>query len=528
MKPTDEAAELSSRVASALASCGVSPQETVVVACSGGSDSTALAVLLAQAGRRALVLAHFDHGLRTPEEARADLESVRALAGGLGARLEEGRAAPGHLRQRAAEEGASLEDVARRARYAFLREVCERRGARVAATGHTRDDQVETVLMRLFQGSDVDGLSGIARCGPLPGAAELTVVRPLLSADRAALRAVLESRGVGYSEDRSNADTRYLRNRLRQEVLPAIEAAFPSVRRAVADTAGRLGEAAAALDEAARAALAWEREPAAGADDRPGGDAGDAGGAGGAGGRAAPTDTAPGLRADRRAFFALPPALRRRSLFRAIDLLGGPQRRVPYRFLEPVLDGGRGGRGEEPGAWTGGSLRADRRRVLARGHGIRIELDGRWIACRRDIVPKGDRGYLYCVARSIPPGASSGGIVELELVGSHGRREVVRIRSAALSPPLIARSRRAGDVILLDAGRRSLKRVFQDRAVPREARNVVPVIEDRGGIVGVWGVAAGAENAWRRGVLADAADGTETRARVGVDFSEVFGHYAGQ
>jgi hypothetical protein len=57
---------------------------------------------------------------------------------------------------------------------------------------------------------------------------------------------------------------------------------------------------------------------------------------------------------------------------------------------------------------------------------------------------------------------------------------------------------------------------------------VVPVIEDRGGIVGVWGVAAGAGNAWRRGVLADAADGTETRARVGVDFSEVFGHYAGQ
>lgn len=509
MKPIDEAAELTQKVASALDSCGVSPREPVVVACSGGSDSTALAVLLAEAGGRSLVLAHFDHGLRTREEARADLECVRALAAGLGASLEEGRAAPGYLQERAEREGASLEDVARRARYAFLREVCSRRGARVAATGHTRDDQVETVLMRLFQGSDVDGLSGIPACGPLPGAADLSVVRPLLCADRAALREVLDRRGVRYTEDRSNADTRYLRNRLRHEILPAIEAAVPSARRGVADTAGRLGEAAVALEEAARAALAWEREPSAASD-------------------TVPTDTPPGLRADRRAFFALPPALRRRALFRAIDRLGGPHRRVPYRFLEPVLDGGRGGGGGEPGASTGGAGTGRRRRVLARGHGIRIELDGRWIACRRDIVPKGDRGYLYRVAWPVPADASPDASVELELLGSQGRREVVRVRAAALSPPLIVRSRGAGDVILLDAGRRSLKRLFQDRAVAREARDVVPVIEDRDGIVGVWGGAAGAGNAWRRGVLADAADGTETRARVRVDFSEVFGHYAGQ
>lgn len=216
---------------------------------------------------------------------------------------------------------------------------------------------------------------------------------------------------------------------------------------------------------------------------------------------------------ERDTFFALPDALRRRVLFTAIDRIGSPHRRIPYRFLDaiPAADPGR------------------RRGVLARGHGVRIELDGRWIACRRDIVPGGDRGYLYSVARELPSTGTPHGIVEMELRGPDDGRETVCLEAGELEPPLIARSRRPGDEIHLSAGHRLLKRVFQDCGVPTPARDTVPILEDRRGIVAVCGALVGAKSVWRAGVRRDQDDaGANTRARVAVDFREVIEPYAGQ
>jgi len=215
---------------------------------------------------------------------------------------------------------------------------------------------------------------------------------------------------------------------------------------------------------------------------------------------------------DRAAFFALPPALRRRALFSAIDRIGSPHHRIPYRFLDsvPAVDPGR------------------QRGVLARGHGVRIELDGGWIACRRDIVPGGDRGYLYSVANELPRMVENRGGIEIELRGHGDRRETVRLETGELEPPLIARSRRPGDEIALPAGHRLLKRVFQDCGVPTWARDRVPVLEDRGGVVAVCGKLVGGKSAWRRGVRRE-DDGTASmQTRVAVDFREVIEPYAGQ
>lgn len=482
-------ADLAPRIRAELEGCGVDPALPIVVACSGGPDSTALTALLAEAGCRRPILACFDHGLRPAEETAADAAVVRSLASRLDAELEEGRAPRGAIAAEAGRLGASIEERARRARYGFLAEVCRRRGAPVLVTGHTRDDQVETVLMRLLQGSDVEGLSGMRRCSPLPGAPGIRLVRPGLGVTRRDLEEYLASRDLHAAHDPSNEDRRFLRNRVRHEVLPFLESVFPGVRDGVYGSAQRLGEVADLVADAADRAAAWQEEP--GSERRPPGG---------------------GLRMDRAAFFALPPPLRRRALFAAIDRIGSSHHRIPYRFLDsvPALDPGR------------------RRGVVARGHGVRIELDGGWIACRRDIVPGGDRGYLYSVANELPRAMENRGCMEIELQGHGDCRERVCLEMEELEPPLVARSRRPGDAIALPAGHRVLKRVFQDCGVPTWARDRVPVLEDRRGVVAVCGKLVGAESAWRRGVRREDDGAASMQTRVAVDFREVIEPYAGQ
>jgi tRNA(Ile)-lysidine synthase len=357
----------------------------------------------------------------------------------------------------------------------------------VLAVGHTRDDQLETVLMRLLQGTELDGLSGMRPCAPLPLDRSITLVRPLLEMERSALRRYLQEAGVGFTEDQSNTDTRFLRNRLRHEVLPAVEAAFPAARSAVAATAGRLSEVADYLATEAEGAITWHAGCSIGG-------------------------AATELRADRETFFRLPGPVRRRVLFAAADRIGARRRRLPYRFLDSV-----------PAVDPGGGPR-----LVARGHGLRIELEGRWIRCRRDIVPNGDRGYLYCIAYRADVDESSNAALELEVLGSHGERELVRLRQDQLSFPLIARPRQAGDSIRLAGGRRTLKRVFQDRSIPRDVRDMVPVLEDRLGIVGVCGVVSGVSGVWRFGVRAGAEASYTAPVRAVLDFNEVISSYAGQ
>ncbi|MGH2377996.1 MAG: tRNA lysidine(34) synthetase TilS [Candidatus Limnocylindria bacterium] len=208
------------------------PPGAVVVAVSGGTDSTALLLLLADlAEDLALVLhvAHFDH--RTRRTGAADAQFVADLAARAGATIRVGRA----------DRAMKTEDDARRARYEFLRRVAsEHNGSRIA-TGHTRDDQAETVLLHLARGSGIAGLAGMrpAREG---------VVRPLLAIGRAETVAVCQAAGIEPREDPTNRSLRYARNRIRRKVLPELEAINPQATAALA----RLADAAADVSASQR------------------------------------------------------------------------------------------------------------------------------------------------------------------------------------------------------------------------------------------------------------------------------------
>lgn len=209
----------------------IAPGERVLAAVSGGGDSVALALALRESGVETGICA-IDHGLRPG--ASAEVEQVRLLASRLGVWFATRRV-------RVDPAGRGLEDAARRARYAAIEEIRATGKFDRIATGHTRTDQAETVLLRLVRGAGLRGLSGIP---PV----RARVVRPLIDLSRDQLRAFLRERGEPWVEDPHNQDLRFARVRLRQKVWPALLAMNPRLEEALAGLADRLRADADRLD----------------------------------------------------------------------------------------------------------------------------------------------------------------------------------------------------------------------------------------------------------------------------------------
>ncbi|MFC4533720.1 tRNA lysidine(34) synthetase TilS [Sphaerisporangium dianthi] len=250
MGPHPAVAEIRRAVRDSLA--GLPQGALVLAACSGGGDSLALAACLGFAaprlGLRAGLLT-VDHGLQQGSRERA--EEVVRLAGGLG--LEPAEALTVTVGTAGGPEAA-----AREARYQALSAAAERLGAAAVLLGHTREDQAETVLLRLTRGSGTRSLAG------MPASTGL-YRRPLLGVARRATRAACEALGLSPWEDPHNADPAYTRVRVRHDVLPVLEAALgPGVTEALARTAGLCRDDADALDEWADEVYARLRDLGAG------------------------------------------------------------------------------------------------------------------------------------------------------------------------------------------------------------------------------------------------------------------------
>jgi tRNA(Ile)-lysidine synthase len=207
------------------------PGDAVVVGVSGGPDSLCLLDVLCRLDWRLTVhAAHLNHGLRA--EAGREAEFVRAEAAARGASFH---LASVDTRAYASAHRRSVEEAARELRYDFLARVTAQTGAQTIAVAHTADDQAETVLMHFLRGSGVAGLRGML---PKSGKGEQPViVRPLLIAARSEVEAYCTERGLQPMRDPTNADTTYFRNRLRHELLPALETYNPNIRTTLARTA---------------------------------------------------------------------------------------------------------------------------------------------------------------------------------------------------------------------------------------------------------------------------------------------------
>jgi tRNA(Ile)-lysidine synthase len=216
----------------------IRPDDRVLVAVSGGPDSTALLVAMHESGRH-VVAAHYDHALRPGSEKVA--EQVRVLCARLGLELvTERRSAP--------MPRGSVQAAARALRYDFLDRSRARTATDVVALGHTADDVIEGVVLHLMRGCGIAGLRGMpARRGHF--------VRPLLSVWRSDIVDFLQSRGIVPHEDPANRDTKFARVRVRLELLPALERDRPGITRRFYTAALNAAAIYDALAEEAASAL---------------------------------------------------------------------------------------------------------------------------------------------------------------------------------------------------------------------------------------------------------------------------------
>jgi tRNA(Ile)-lysidine synthase len=321
--------------------------ERALVAVSGGADSTALLLALAELTSAGLLgvgltAAHLDHGLRGVR-AEEDARWVEGLAGSLGFECVVGHAPVAEL---ACAGRDNLEQAARRARYEFLSAAARGAGARAVLVAHTLDDQAETVLLRLLRGSGAEGLGGMAaeRALDAGGVGTLSLRRPLLGwARRADTEGYCRERGVEPRADEMNDDEAFARVRVRRRLLPLLETFNPRAAEALARAAGLLRDDSAALERLAAALLEEAR------------DGGEASGEKGGEPGAWP------LRVG--ALAAAMPAIRRRALRLWLARGRGDLRRLSHAHLlgvERLTEGARGGRVAE---LPGGS-RVERRRGL--------------------------------------------------------------------------------------------------------------------------------------------------------------------
>ena len=435
------------------------PGDRVGAAVSGGADSVALLrVLLELRGELGIVLSvlHFNHKIRGAD-ADEDERFVAALAAEHHLEFHHSSA---DVPSYAAEHKLSLETAGREARYQFFEAFFERRTFDLVATGHTMDDQAETVLMRVLRGAGTRGLGGIfpskavEDCeGRLIG----QIVRPLLAVRRTAVRSYLQSLGQSWREDATNRDLQYTRNRIRHGLVPLIETRFqPTVVPALA----KLAEVAREEENF------WECELE----------------------RVMPQVTqvadcgAAWLRVYVPRLVALPPALQRRILRKCAQFLGAT---LEFDHLERLLRSARssetGKTWELPGGW-----------IVVRGQQeLRFEQ-----RC------KGQAPLAYEYPLVIPGevevreiGRVIGAFLRPVQAGVSGYNPEQSLDPAALGRELLVRNWQPGDRLWLphSKGPKKLKELFEQRHVPLAERRTWPVATTGGKVAWARGFGASAE-----------------------------------
>ncbi len=414
-----------------------SARPRVLAAVSGGADSVFLLLVLHRLSGSVgydLSAITVNHRLRPDAESSGDADFVVSLCASLHPPVPCARVdlPAGAVAQLAAERGRGVEDAARVLRYRELEAAARACGADFVATGHTRNDRLETILMRALQGSGGAPLAGIL---PRRG----RYIRPLLEVDRDEIVSWLSREGRSWREDASNAEGRYFRNRVRSRLVPVLDEVYPGWKTGLVALAEK-----ALLDEAVCRSFdlpEWTR-------------AGE------------------GLVCDAARFDALPEAVRLRHLRDGLALLG-VTRRISFRHIARML---------APAASGAGG------RSRAIGAGLRLERgDGR-LFLGADIVHTHKSGYLVyvrdCGRITTPFGPvevtpANGGVT---LNGSFGPFPL----------PLLIRSRIGGDAIrAAGGGRKTVKKLLNEWAVAEEIRDMIPVIECGGAVRAVYGAPFG-------------------------------------
>ena len=421
----------------------LAPGDTVVVAVSGGPDSVCLLDLLRELAPElslSLHVAHLDHGFRG-EESAGEARFVERLARSLDMAVTvERRDVPAYC----AERGLSAQEGAREVRYAFLESVAQQIGARRIAIGHTANDQAETVVMRMLRGAGMAGLSG------MPPKRD-RLIRPLIDVTRQQVLGYLAERSLEFVTDPSNSKLIYTRNRVRQELMPVLERFNPRVVEALAAEASVLREDLLALDHAAEVLL-----------------------------KDVLRQSGKRTLLEREGLLALPPALRRWALSRAMDRL------APESGLSFV----------QTGDALGFLQHAQSGRMMELPGGLVLEREYGTFVVRLSAAPPSFDRELAVPGTTASPDRGLVVLTEVRKTSENMPESgnylwQAQFDYAKIALPLRLRSRRRGDVFQpagMGGGRKKLQDFFVDEKVPRHRRDQVPILATEQDVLWVVGM----------------------------------------
>ncbi len=416
----------------------------IVVAYSGGADSTVLLAALASLKPGMIRAVHVSHGLRPADELRAERAIVEGTCRGLKLPLTIATIMPGKIERLAREKEIGIEAAARELRYRILVATARRFGLTTICTAHNANDQLETLLARFISSSSAEGLTGISPMRRLGKG--LLLARPLLFASREEIERFAQAEGLRYSTDSTNAENRYMRNRIRHELIPLLDREFLGWQSGALGSAEKLKADRRAMRLLLKRAL---------------GECGFAKGQ-----RGAAFDLA--------GFLAQPEALKVRILTRAASA-AGIEGRLSYRALRNAAD-----------ALAGGAGAVDMAGACLRLRGKSVEILPILDFPHEDKyffqIPSAGLyrcGPLSLEARWEPFDGDANPSPE----GSPEREAF--LFEGAFSFPLLVRSRKPGDSMLCSGGLRRLDDILSSwRLEPRD-RDLVPIVEDGEGIVAI-------------------------------------------
>jgi tRNA(Ile)-lysidine synthase len=415
--------------------------DKILIAYSGGMDSSALLAVLMELKEEyslELFLGHFNHKLR--KEAEEDEKFVKNTAQKFSLPIFIGSE---DVRSYAAKHKLNLEEAGRLLRYKFLKKTASEIGGAKIATGHTASDQAETFLMRIMRGSGLRGLTGI-----LPVVEEI-IIRPLILVEREPIEAYLHEKQMPFRIDESNFDRRYLRNKIRSDLLPVIEKDFePRIVSHISRTVEVLQEDESLLEDLSKTYS--ER---------------------------AVEEKENKFQLDVRSLADLPLGMRRRVVREFLKKLKGDLRGVDFEDVDLVL-------------------RLQEGKELHLKRDLFLKRHGRWISLKEEKKP--DISYNVMWDGKDPLEITEIGLVFKGRKKKTGRYQDIRSddRTEALLDfhkiqfPLKVRSRNEGDRYLPCGapGRKKVKEIMREKKIPPQERDRYPVFLSGEEIVWILGL----------------------------------------
>ncbi len=439
----------------------IQPRESILIGVSGGPDSVALMHVLMEISKTystRLAVAHLNHGLRG-KESDGDATFVESLARQSGLLFYGEKI---NLQNMAPYRHLSLEEAGRAARYDFFNHVAESHGYQKIALGHHADDSAELILLNLIRGSGPSGLKGIP-------AARGNIIRPLIHVSRHSILSYLNHYQLPYRNDSSNQDERFIRNKIRHQLLPFLKQHFnPKMDRALI----QLGTLLSDEENWFAASIDQMMEPCIAAED------------------------SHQIRLYAAALRNFHVAIQRRIIRRAIFRIKGNLRRISFAHVEAVLAQLRSGR-------QSASLHLpDRIRIDKRANILQIAQEKKSLRCGRHFEKtRADDGWEHMVTEpeafekpwiipEIGMGVTLKKIGRKDLPEIQGFSEHTAVFDAdRIRFPLSIRNYRSGDyfVPLGMTGRQSLKKFFINNKIPPQQRNQFPLLISENTIIWVIG-----------------------------------------